>query len=71
MRALLGLIGNSGSRRESVEREIERVMFEFKGMRDIDMRSLGLDVLGNSPAFDASRSVSVFVRWSPPSTPGR
>jgi hypothetical protein len=71
MRALLGLIGNSGSRRESVEREIERVMFEFKGMRDIDMRSLGLDVLGNSPALDASRSVSVFVRWSPPSTPGR
>jgi hypothetical protein len=40
-------------------------------MRDIDVRSLGLNVLGNSPAFDASRSVSVFVRWSPPSTPGR
>jgi hypothetical protein len=45
-------------------------MFEFKGMRDIDVRSLGVDVLGNSPAFNASRSVSVFVRWSPPSTPG-
>jgi hypothetical protein len=44
-------------------------MFEFKGIRDIDVRSLGLNVLGNSPAFDASRSVSVFVRWSPPSTP--
>ncbi len=43
-------------------------MFEFKGMRDIDVRSLGLNVLGNSAAFDASRSVSVFVRWSPPST---
>jgi hypothetical protein len=43
----------------------------FKGMRDIDVRSLGLNVLGNSLAFDGSRSVSVFVRWSPPSTPGR
>jgi hypothetical protein len=25
-------------------------------MHDIDVRSLGLNVLGNSPAFDASRS---------------
>ncbi len=37
MRAILGLIWNSGSRRKSVEQEIE-FMFEFKGMGDIDVR---------------------------------
>jgi hypothetical protein len=31
MRALLGLIWNSGSRRESVEREIERVYIRVQG----------------------------------------
>ncbi len=55
----------SGSRRENVEREIEIVHFEFKGMRDIDA-GLGVNVSGNSPPFDCSRSVSVFVRWSTP-----
>ncbi len=70
MRVLLGLIWNSGSRRESVEREIE-FMFEFKGMRDIDVCSLGVNVLGNFPAFDGSCSVPVFVRRSPPNTPRR
>jgi hypothetical protein len=33
------------------------------------MLALGVNVLGNSPAFDCSRSVSVFVRRSPPNTP--
>jgi hypothetical protein len=31
--------------------------------------ALGVNALGNSPAFDCSRSVSVFVRRSPPNTP--
>jgi hypothetical protein len=33
--------------------------------------ALGVNVLGNSPAFDCSCSVPVFVRRSPPNTPGR
>jgi hypothetical protein len=69
MRALLGLIWNSGSRRESVEREIERVYVWVQGYAWFDAR-LGVNVLGNSPAFDGSRSVPVFVRRSPPNTPG-
>ncbi len=33
------------------------------------MLALGVNVLGNSPAFDCSHSVSVFVRRSPPGYP--
>jgi hypothetical protein len=52
---------HDGSRRESVEREIERV--------HVWSSRVGVNVLGNSPPFDCSCSVPVFVRWSTPEYP--
>ncbi len=64
MRALLGLIWNSGVlKRKCWARDGESLCLSSRVVRDIDVRSLGVNVLGNSPAFDGYRSVPVFVHW--------
>jgi hypothetical protein len=65
MRAILGLVWSTKrSRREYDEQEIERELCSGSRACVISMLVLGVNVLGNSPAFDCSCSVSVFVHWS-------